>query len=654
MVDSTNQYEYPQIQLLPRHNDTFSVASLHRTVNLGNRCNPEEDSQYMIHVESDGASVLSSSSPQFGSTRSPTGSFASLQGRDHGSCHGGGAGGVGTGKDVSFFGGGSAKDGSSVGGGSSSAGGASEIGLGVSFSGELSSRDRMFSNAPQHSGNMTMGGIGGMSGMGGLDRDRVDRVLEVTSFPTAMSYATSEAAKSDIATVCSGSVAEDIDSVMSGDIGTNQSGQPMTPSSQVSVGRKKHHERDVQFAGETSTMLTHNIYPIHRVSQTSIPFFQQQVQLLRSSPPGSTNSLINDMGPPLSRSLLLERAGGVANGLNCSGMPSRTGSVRSFGSQAPSDLVHVDTDDCGGSLIESEGRSSAMEENHSVQHNYSETAENSSEYGQCEEKPHDYSKSFGSDECAKDSMNEDSVPKNDELLRDRLSGPHSHGRTSPGGTVYKGKGVRRYRGRYFDLPLKRFHHNVVTVAPPHENVCTDGIVGEIGGTVTLANEIANGSLLSKHTGHGEFSGFHHRRDNWSRRQSCSQSRSRSRSRERSDDRCRRKWTRGKSRSNSPPSRHYHNWNQTISREDRDREFRGKNWKIGNGGSRWKGNYRGWNGYNSSVGNGNNGRQVASSSWHRNNNFRRWGHYRGRQKSRSPSHEKMTPRDSRHHRDRRRR
>lgn len=37
------------------------------------------------------------------------------------------------------------------------------------------------------------------------------------------------------------------------------------------------------------------------------------------------------------------------------------------------------------------------------------------------------------------------------------------GRRSPGGTIYKGRGNRRYKGRYMNLTLKRFHQNGVDV-----------------------------------------------------------------------------------------------------------------------------------------------------------------------------------------------
>jgi len=526
------------------------------------------------------------------------------------------------------------KDASSFGGGETSVGGISESGLGVSFSGELGNRDRMFSCVPQHSTTI------GMYGMAVLDPDRVDRVLEVTSFPNAMSYATSEAAKSDIATICSGSVVEDIEisSVMSGDMGPNQSTtQPVTPSSQFSLGRKKQHERDAQFSGDTSTMPNHNIYPMLRVSQTSLPFSQQHANLFRSSPPGSTSSSINNMGPPLSRSLLLERAGVLTSGLNYTGISSRTGSVRSFGSQAPSDIVHVDTDDCGGSLVESEGRGSAIEETHSVQHIYSEAIETSDTYGQSGERPHDFSKNNTSDKLAEKSMNGEPCAKNDELLRDRLSGPHSNGRTSPGGTVYKGKGVRRYRGRYFDLPLKRFHHNGVTISLPNEYAGVDGIINNVGepfDSINGANNKSSTSMSSQYPENVNFSRYQRHRNSWSRRKSCS--RSRSRSRERTDDHCRRKWSRG-GRSTSPSSRPYYNRN----REDRNR---GKSWNIGNGDR-----CRGWNG-----GEGTGYSRVdASASWHRNNSYRKGGYHRGHQRSNSLSRDKMTPREARHHRDRRR-
>jgi len=52
------------------------------------------------------------------------------------------------------------------------------------------------------------------------------------------------------------------------------------------------------------------------------------------------------------------------------------------------------------------------------------------------------------------------VPQISEVasLKD-MSQNSGSGRVSPGGTVYKGRGIRRYQGRYMHLPLKRFHQN---------------------------------------------------------------------------------------------------------------------------------------------------------------------------------------------------
>ena len=46
----------------------------------------------------------------------------------------------------------------------------------------------------------------------------------------------------------------------------------------------------------------------------------------------------------------------------------------------------------------------------------------------------------------------DSVSAQPDATPQRLES----GRTSPGGTFYKGRGVRKYQGRYMKLPMKRF------------------------------------------------------------------------------------------------------------------------------------------------------------------------------------------------------
>ena len=255
-----------------------------------------------------------------------------------------------------------------------------------------------------------------------------------TRFPFAMtySYPGSEAAKSDIATVCSGSITEDIDlaSVASGGDGSQATGNVMPSRALERVGasivmvgggnfRRQGIRGKVEFAVDSVTLPTPRLTAAHLNAQQPPP---------RYSPEPQSLALMNDMGPPLSRALLDQSAIGE----------SRSGSVRSFGSNAGksdnSDVAaQVDTDDCGGSLNES------VDGEHSIQSQ----------------------EDVRIDDVEKLAKKEDSEPH--PLLCDRLSIKQTHGRTSPGGTIYKGKGVRRYRGRYMNLPLKRFHQNGVTL-----------------------------------------------------------------------------------------------------------------------------------------------------------------------------------------------
>jgi hypothetical protein len=299
-----------------------------------------------------------------------------------------------------------------------------------------------------------------------------------TRFPTAMGYAASEAAKSDIATVCSGSVIEDIDrdidmaSVASGDFGMNHhergSGGALLGSGSVasnsnamverfvlkksslggaslggggtqqphhshhaqqhSTSQQSKHERGdstrgVEFASHTHT------YPFHQNAPSHLLGDQISRDMLAASGMNSNDDNLNDMGPPLSRTLLLA-ATAAASGLTDHHVGvegnSRAGSVRSFSTgEAPSDVVaHVDTDDCGGSMSE------VSQEDH---------------------------KELGE---ARDVLAADSAgtiePQNLGDAQNSATAT-TNGRVSPGGTIYKGKGVRRYQGRYMKLPLKRFH-----------------------------------------------------------------------------------------------------------------------------------------------------------------------------------------------------
>eukprot|EP00549_Striatella_unipunctata_P025809 CAMPEP_0118719958 /NCGR_PEP_ID=MMETSP0800-20121206/29824_1 /TAXON_ID=210618 ORGANISM="Striatella unipunctata, Strain CCMP2910" /NCGR_SAMPLE_ID=MMETSP0800 /ASSEMBLY_ACC=CAM_ASM_000638 /LENGTH=234 /DNA_ID=CAMNT_0006627505 /DNA_START=208 /DNA_END=913 /DNA_ORIENTATION=- len=108
-------------------------------------------------------------------------------------------------------------------------------------------------------------------------------------------------------------------------------------------------------------------------------------------------------------------------------------------------MAQVDTDDCGGSLGESQ---------------YDEDDQAPLERPRTPMPTLDEDGAGGSQR--EDSKN--SGPVNP--LKDQSS---AHGRTSPGGTVYKGRGVRRYQGRYMHLPLIRFEQGGVStedVLPP--------------------------------------------------------------------------------------------------------------------------------------------------------------------------------------------
>ena len=399
--------------------------------------------------------------------------------------------------------------------------------------------------------------------------------MRLESEPTIPCYAASETAKSDIATVCSNSVVEDIDIAS---VGTAHSATTTTMPqhginqnlSSEKLGRKKH-ERGVEFSTETSTVWKYrNVgYSTMRSSPT---------QTSTASPSAANIVALNDMGPPLNRSIL-ERVGGGLAGPSSTSTASRAGSVKSFGSQAASDVVHVDTDDCGGSIFESDGHFSGLDENTSFQ---SQEYNNLGEKNQQEALGEHYR--IASQHNGHTSKTDVAIENNNNVVSlDKLSKTHPNGRVSPGGTVYKGRGVRKYQGRYMHLPLKRFHQNGATIPEP----------------------IRHDDNTSR-PDYNEWSG----RRSWQR--SRDRSRSRSRDREVSGEReVSKRWERSKSK--SPPIRQ-----SGIHRnEGQDRDFRGNG--RSNYGGRWKHGRR-------------NNNSSRRNSWHTGGNWN--------------SH-KMTPRDSRH-------
>ena len=319
--------------------------------------------------------------------------------------------------------------------------------------------------------------------------------------------------KSDVATICSGSVAEDIEIAS---VGTAHSGLAMSTTSSFSFDKaiKRKHDRGVEFATETSTRFFPG-QPLNVVLQTTSSMFLSSPLEGPSAMTLDSNG-VNDMGPPLRRFLLDpavstgSRADSVRS-IDCSpGTPPRAGSLRSFDSQAASEVVNTDTEDLG-----SEGHSS---------HGPDEFHTHSSEHAKS---------SMPSDNTAFNKEEEEEGVQKVISLNEMLS-KTSNGRISPGGTVYKGRGVRRYQGRFMHLPMTRFHQNGINEQ--------SSISGKGVEELTNHNEFNHKSHEQESTckDHGDHPNMI---DGWKRRRSWSRSHSRSplhqrmdRSRSRSRDR----------------------------------------------------------------------------------------------------------------------
>ena len=494
----------------------------------------------------------------------------------------------------------------------------------------------------------------------GIDDASVGKVV-ITTFPKGMTYAAS--VKSDAATVCSGSVTEDIDMASVGTVhSSNPNSTPHAIAGQspflVKQERRKH-ERGVGFATETSTTWTHSVfssYPVNKNQhataldkpQAAALNVPHATALFRASPVqgnvlgslSATGIAMNDMGPPLNRSLL-ERAnstglsslatslaGSIRSYASSTGTMSRPSSVKSFGSLAASEVVHVDADDCGGSIALSDGLiidETLLEDRHHISDRvtFSTTEVIYSMMGTSNMA--DPPEESGGDHGA-------IQPPNCGLtsLHDRLS--VDQGRISPGGTVYKGRGVRHYQGRYMHLPLQRFHCSIDKLP--------------LEGTVIGHETKQEPKELSPR----------HQMDHWHRGRSWSRSRSRSRSLSRSRSRSRdrshsrsleRECNRGGnqagtkqawSRSRSPPKRRIRSPQHV--RDGRD--FRGGGRKRNmnsNDQNRWRNNRpcRVSARCDSPAGPRNRNKSHRGRSCARG----------GRQRHNSPSNRGMTPRDPRH-------
>ena len=194
-------------------------------------------------------------------------------------------------------------------------------------------------------------------------------------------------------------------------------------------------------------------------------------------------------------------------------------------------------------------------------------------------------------------------------FQSQLCASQSNGRTSPGGTVYKGRGVRRYQGRYMHLPLQRFQQHGVTS-------CLVDMGPQRDESVT--NHLSENNMNNEKTSYLGSNSVDRREDCWDHLGTARRSRER--------ESKMRSWSRSRSRSISPTQHKDHNRTGALSSENRER-FRGKHhgcWSRGR-----TGNERGE---------------------HRNGNELRGGRtYRGRQRN-FHSNYVMTPRDARHNRE----
>jgi hypothetical protein len=170
--------------------------------------------------------------------------------------------------------------------------------------------------------------------------------------------------------------------------------------------------------------------PQHSVSLA--PASSSENTLLQHSTTGGDFAITNvgSMEPPLDRSFLLQHA--LVSSLGDPrhvGFPSEAASYIGNKPPAPSSVKsfgsNVGSDDCGGSLDV---------ETHSVG-----------------------TRSIHSQDGL-DVGNEPAAETEAAVASLTIDPYDAGGRRSPGGTLYKGRGIRRYQGRYMHLTMQRFHH----------------------------------------------------------------------------------------------------------------------------------------------------------------------------------------------------
>lgn len=285
-------------------------------------------------------------------------------------------------------------------------------------------------------------------------------------FPPSLYQSSADAPKSDTATVCSSSMLEDIE-----DVGCHYD----VDSTQTSNSKQHHHH----YPPPPSTPRTSNSKEGNRLvdfAERSQAVFPKQsnkstgyASLSQESAPSNTdedantaNALQNKkgMGPPLSRQLLLQHH---------DTSPFRTGSVKSGGSNTGSDVYVNVGSDYGGSLTDMQSVLS--------QEDAALLATANSEHSG-EAMPLTGSVASGVKMDALDTNGNTIVAAATTTLAEDEKRPHpllcdqsgskTSGRISPGGTIYRGRGKRRYKGRFYALPLKRFHQDGVQLQSDSE------------------------------------------------------------------------------------------------------------------------------------------------------------------------------------------
>mmetsp|Transcript_306 Transcript_306/g.806 ORF Transcript_306/g.806 Transcript_306/m.806 type:complete len:524 (+) Transcript_306:292-1863(+) len=291
-------------------------------------------------------------------------------------------------------------------------------------------------------------------------------------FPPSLYQPSADAPKSDTATVCSGSMLEDIEdvgshydgeSIMSGQASTNSSKQPQQqhhhhyppPSGGIRRSNSKEGSRLVDFA-ERSQEALRVVFPKQSkaAGYASIPpesssFSHAAAAAVSGSNDEDAMQHKKGMGPPLSRHWLLQQHGSS---------PFRTGSVKSIGSNTGSDVVVNVGSDCGGSLTDAQSLLSQEDAALLATVNSEISSDPPPAVSAASAAKNDTLDESGSTGGATGAVEDEKKPH--PLLCDQSDGK-TNGRTSPGGTIYRGRGIRRYKGRFYALPLKRFHQDGV-------------------------------------------------------------------------------------------------------------------------------------------------------------------------------------------------